>query len=219
MRTRLAVFDCDGTLVDSEGNICRAMEEAFVMGGLEPPTRVATRRIVGLSLVEAMRALLPEAEHSLHRRLAEDYKDAFQRMRRSGTLDAEPLFEGIAEVLATLRDRGWLLGVATGKSDRGLAHILAQHGIADMFVTLQTADRHPSKPDPSMMLAAMTEAGVAPEHAAMSGDTSFDMAMGKAAGVRTVGVAWGYHGVGELLDAGADLVADTVSALPRLLDA
>ena len=217
--TRLAVFDCDGTLVDSQANICRAMEEAFLMGGLEPPARAATRRIVGLSLVEAMRALLPEGDEARHRRLAEDYKDAFQRMRRSGSLDPEPLFEGIAEVIAGLSEAGWTLGVATGKSDRGLAYILDHHGLFDRFVTLQTADRHPSKPDPSMLLAAMAEAGAAPAETAMIGDTSFDMAMGKAAGVRAIGVAWGYHGVGELLDAGADLVADTVSALPRLLDA
>jgi phosphoglycolate phosphatase len=219
MATRLAVFDCDGTLVDSQANICRAMEEAFLIGGLEPPSRAATRRIVGLSLVEAMRVLLPEGDDTRHRRLADDYKDAFQRMRRSGSLDDEPLFDGIAEVLTGLIDAGWLLGVATGKSDRGLAHILAQHGIADRFVTLQTADRHPSKPDPSMLLAAMAETGAAPADTAMIGDTSFDMAMGRGARVRTVGVAWGYHGVGELLDAGADVVADTVAALPRLLQA
>jgi len=217
--TRLAVFDCDGTLVDSQANICRAMEEAFATGGLAPPTRAATRRIVGLSLVEAMRALLPQGDEALHRRLAEDYKDAFQRMRRSGSLDPEPLFEGIAEVLAALDDAGWLLGVATGKSDRGLAYILEHHGLAHRFVTLQTADRHPSKPDPSMLRTAMAETGAAPEGTAMIGDTSFDMAMGRAAGVRTVGVAWGYHAVGELLEAGADLVADTVAALPRLLAA
>lgn len=214
---RLAVFDCDGTLVDSQANICRAMEEAFLLAGLEPPERAATRRIVGLSLVEAMRALLPGGEDALHRRLAANYKDAFQRMRYSGELEEEPLFAGVADLLQALADDGWMLGVATGKSDRGLLHILEQHGIAGHFVTLQTADRHPSKPDPAMLLAAMAETGAGAANTAMIGDTSFDMAMGKAAGARAIGVAWGYHGVGELLDAGADLVADRVAALPGLL--
>lgn len=217
MPTRLAVFDCDGTLVDSQANICRAMDQAFLLAGLEPPAPAATRRIVGLSLVEAMRALLPEGDAALHRRLAGGYKEAFGRMRGNGTLDDEPLFEDIVEVLAVLADAGWLLGVATGKSDRGLAHVLARHGLADRFVTLQTADRHPSKPDPAMLLAAMAATGAAAGDTAMIGDTSFDMAMGRAARVRTIGVAWGYHGVGELLDAGADVVADTVAALPHLL--
>ncbi|HEU0043792.1 HAD-IA family hydrolase [Sphingomonas sp.] len=215
--SRLAIFDCDGTLVDSQANICRAMEEAFVTAELPPPSRVAIRRIVGLSLVEAMHALLPDAPDTQHRALASGYKDAYQRLRATASLDDEPLFEGIAEVLATLRAQGWRLGVATGKSDRGLAHVLARHGIADLFVTLQTADRHPSKPDPAMLHAALAEARVEPHMAAMIGDTSFDMAMARAGGVRAVGVAWGYHSVAELADAGADVIAQSAGDLPGLL--
>ena len=216
---RLAIFDCDGTLVDSQANICRAMEHAFRRHRLDPPPAQAIRRIVGLSLVEAVRALSPEADDAFHRRLAADYKQAFFTLRTEGGLDEEPLFEGVAETLDRLRDLGWRLGVATGKSDRGLAHILGVHGIADRFVTLQTADRHPSKPDPSMAIAAMVEAGAEPAHSAMIGDTSFDMAMGKAAGARAVGVAWGYHSVADLVDGGADVVATDARQLAHLLEA
>ncbi len=214
---KLAVFDCDGTLVDSQANICRAMEEAFAIADIPAPPRAAIRRIVGLSLVEAIRALLPHADDAQHRRMAADYKNAFFHLRTTGAMAEEPLFEGIADVLQTLADDGWLLGVATGKSDRGLAHILAHHGLTHHFVTLQTADRHPSKPDPAMLLAAIDEAGATPHTSAMIGDTSFDMAMGKAAGARAVGVAWGYHDIRDLADAGADVVADRVAALPGLL--
>lgn len=215
---RLAIFDCDGTLVDSQVNICRAMESTFAAAGLEPPPRAAIRRVIGLSLLEVVRALAPDADHPFHRRLVDDYKRTFQTMRADARLDEEPLFEGVAEVLDDLRDRGWTLGVATGKSDRGLTHVLDAHGIADRFATLQTADRHPSKPDPAMALAAMAEAGARPERSAMIGDTSFDMAMGRAAGARAVGVAWGYHGVGELIAAGADVVATAPRKLPNLLE-
>ena len=166
-----------------------------------------------MSLVEAMRALLPGRDDALHRQLAQAYKDAFFAMRSGGGLEDEPLFDGIAAVLATLVEAGWVLGVATGKSDRGLAHVLAQHRIADRFVTLQTADRHPSKPDPAMLVAAMAEAGAAPATTVMIGDTSFDMTMARAAGVRAIGVAWGYHSPAELRDAGADIVADRVADL------
>lgn len=216
---RLAIFDCDGTLVDSQANICRAMEHAFALHRREPPPRAAIRRIVGLSLVEAVRALSPHEEDAFHRALAADYKEAFFTLRTENRLDPEPLFDGVAEAIDRLLDGGWTLGVATGKSDRGLAHILAHHGLTDRFVTLQTADRHPSKPDPSMALAAMEEAGAEPHATAMIGDTSFDMAMGKAAGARAVGVAWGYHHPNELIDAGADVVATDARALPQLLEA
>src|SRR3546814_10574224 len=90
------------------------------------------------------------------------------------------------------------MGVATGKSDRGLGLCLAHHGIGSRFVTLQTADRHPSKPHPAMLNAAMAEAGATPQATLMIGDTSFDMAMGCAAGARSVGVTWGYHDAHEL---------------------
>lgn len=87
-----------------------------------------------------------------------------------------------------------------------------------MFVSLQTADRHPSKPHPAMLEAALFEAGAAPHQAVMIGDTSFDMLMARSAGVRGVGVAWGYHAPAELLASGALSVADTVAALSQALE-
>ncbi len=215
---RLALFDCDGTLVDSQANICLAMEEAFAGAALPAPSRPAIRRIVGLSLVEAIRALLPEADDMFHRQLAADYKAAFFRLRGSGAMADEPLFDGMVTALDALAEAGWLFGVATGKSDRGLAHILAHHNIADRFVTLQTADRHPSKPDPAMILAAVAEAGAAPETTVMIGDTSYDMLMARAAGARALGVAWGYHPVDELSAAGAHDIATQASDLPRHME-
>jgi phosphoglycolate phosphatase len=215
---RLAIFDCDGTLVDSQANICLAMEECFVRAGLEAPPREQTRRVVGLSLVEAMQAMLPKAKADLHRALAEDYKTAFQRLRGRGLVE-EPLYEGVAELLDALEEEGWLLAVATGKSDRGLSLCLDRHGLSHRFVSLQTADRHPSKPHPSMVELALAEAGAAPELSMMIGDTSYDMAMAKAAGVRAVGVAWGYHEEEELLAAGADYVARHPSDIAQLVKA
>jgi len=84
------------------------------------------------------------------------------------------------------------LGVATGKSQRGLDALIAAHDL-DCFVTRQVADHHPSKPHPSMVLTALAETGVDARHAVMIGDTSFDMDMGRAAGVTTIAVDWGYH--------------------------
>jgi phosphoglycolate phosphatase len=203
---RLAIFDCDGTLVDSQHNIVMAMTDAFERARLDPPERAATLNIVGLSLIEAMQVLLPEADRAFHATMAENYKQAFWRLRGNGLID-EPLYEGIADAIDDLEADGWLLGVATGKSDRGLAICLEQHGLTNRFVTLQTADRHPSKPHPSMVEAAMAEAGAAPETTIMIGDTSFDMLMARAADVRALGVAWGYHPPYELHAAGAHAVA------------
>jgi len=215
---RLAIFDCDGTLVDGQASVCLAMERCFEEAGLPKPSRERSRRIVGLSVVEAMQAMLPGAAREQHVALAEGYKRQFKQMRAEGRVD-EPLYEGMLELLDVLEEGEWLLGIATGKSDRGLALCLEHHGLTKRFLTLQTADRHPSKPHPSMIEQAMADAGAAPETTLMIGDTSYDMAMAKAAGVTAIGVAWGYHEAKELKAAGADYIASPPAEIAEFVKA
>lgn len=213
---KLAVFDCDGTLVDGQASICEAMEAAFAAAALPAPGRHTIRRIVGLSLPQALRMLAPDASDDQHAIALQAYKDAFYTSRIEGTLE-EPLFAGMGELLDRLRADGWLLAVATGKSDRGLASCLASHGLTDHFISLQTADRHPSKPNPAMLEAALVEAGVPPADAVMIGDTTYDITMARAARVRAIGVDWGYHTPAELLAEGAEAVATDCIHLRELL--
>jgi phosphoglycolate phosphatase len=203
---RLAIFDCDGTLVDSGATITAALKACFEQNGLVVPPPSVSRRVIGLSLTEAMAALLPDGDLDQHLKLVEDYKRAFMALRAAGQVD-EPLFDGVLGLLDALETDGWLLAVATGKSDRGLKHCLDQHGIHARFVSLQTADRHPSKPHPSMVEQAIADAGTSPATTIVVGDTSFDMAMALNAGATGIGAGWGYHEAGELLEAGAVAVA------------
>jgi phosphoglycolate phosphatase len=204
---RLAIFDCDGTLVDSGGSIYQALAETFADHGIALPPPRECHRVIGLSLVEAMAALVPDAAPDDHAHLAETYKVKFFEARAGGRVE-EPLFDGIAQLLDALEADGWLLAVATGKSDRGLGHCLACNGMAGRFVSLQTADRHPSKPHPSMALQAIAEAGAAPETTVVIGDTIYDMGMARAAGATGIGAGWGYHDAHELLAGGALAVAE-----------
>ncbi|MEL7319733.1 MAG: HAD hydrolase-like protein, partial [Pseudomonadota bacterium] len=158
---KLAVFDCDGTLVDGQADVCWAMRRAFERADLAPPEDNIVRRMVGLSLPIAIRELAPDLEENRQRAVVEFYKSSYRARREEGLLD-EPLYDGIAELLHSLRDDGWSLAVATGKSDRGLQSCLTSHGLIDLFVSLQTADRHPSKPHPAMLEAALFEATAQP---------------------------------------------------------
>ena len=212
----LAVFDCDGTLVDGQGAVVSAMESAFRQTGLAAPDPHQVRRMVGLSLPQAVTRLAGQASEEQVRDTVAAYKSAFRAAREAGTL-VEPLFPGIAGLLERLAAAGWAMAVATGKSDRGLAHCLAGHGITSHFTSLQTADRHPSKPHPAMLEAALLETDTAPEAAVMIGDTAYDMAMAATIGVRAVGVAWGYHDAAELIAAGAEYVARDVADLEEYL--
>jgi len=216
MPVRLAVFDCDGTLVDGQGAVVAAMAAAFARAGLADPDPHQVRRMVGLSLPQAVARLAPAADADQVRHAVAAYKDAFRAAREAGTL-AEPLFPGIADLLDSLVEAGWTLAVATGKSDRGLAHCLAGHGLTAHFTSLQTAERHPSKPDPAMLEAALDETLASPDDTVMIGDTAYDMQMAAEIGVRAIGVAWGYHEAAELIEAGAEFVAADAQQLREYL--
>jgi len=214
---RLAMFDVDGTLIDSQHTIVSAMTMAWGRMGLGIPQPDQVRRIIGLSLVEACAMLLPWATAATHRAVAEAYKSAFHTLRLMPEHD-DPLFPGALAALERLEAEGWLLGLATGKSRRGVEAMLETHGLRGRFVTIQTADENPSKPDPSMLLRAANECGLDPAAVAMIGDTSYDMAMANAARAVAIGVSWGYQSLEELHSAGARVVLDSFEQLSRTLD-
>lgn len=215
---RLAIFDVDGTLVDSQAMIAASLTAAFEAEGLAVPERGRMMSIVGLSLVDAMAALAPDQEATAHERLAAAYKEAFWQHRANGE-HTESLFPGAEDLLAKLRARGDVtLGIATGKSRRGVAHLIEKHGWDGWFATVQTSDDHPSKPHPSMVVTALAETGLAPAAAIMIGDTSFDIEMARAAGVGAAGVAWGNHKPAELTKAGAHTIANDFNELDRQLE-
>ena len=217
MSSTLVIFDVDGTLVDSQDIIVAAQRSAFAACGLEPPTRARSLSIVGLSLAEAFTALVgPKGPVPA---LVAAYKDAFATLRADPSVE-EPFFPGAAETIRRLARRPDVaLGIATGKSRRGVARILDREGWRDLFATIQTADDAPSKPDPGMIMRAMAETGCGPAASVMVGDTTFDMAMARAAGIGAIGVSWGYHPVAALREAGAGAIIDGFEELDPLLPA
>lgn len=220
---KLVIFDCDGTLVDSQHVIVAAMEMAFSGAGLARPARESVLSIVGLSLPQAIAQVkaaheIPHDEVLLDR-ILEGYKDAFNTLRRAPGHE-EPMFPGALDgVLQLAARKDVLLGIATGKSRRGVDRFLETRGLEGRFATIQTADDAPSKPHPAMIEQAMAEAGADARDTVMIGDTSFDMAMAVNAGVRALGVAWGYHPVDALAQAGAEAIAEDFASLLAMIDA
>jgi phosphoglycolate phosphatase len=217
---KLIIFDCDGTLVDSQRMICAAMQQAYAAQSLSMPPREQVLSIVGLSLPDAFRRLAELSgagePHPIDD-LVTCYKAAFADLRQS-VEHLEPLYPGAREALDALHARpDVVLGIATGKSQRGVRTVLGHHGLAERFATIQTSDDAPSKPHPGMVLAAMRETGIAPDDTVVIGDTVFDITMARAAGAGAIGVRWGYHPAQALADAGADaIVAEFAELGPAL---
>lgn len=216
---RLVVFDVDGTLVDSQADILASMASAFGEVDVTEPPNENVLGIVGLSLDVAMARLAPDQSRDVQYRLVDAYKRAYMHLRVSkGSVSSSPLYPGARGVLDQLKaDPNTVLGIATGKSRRGLDTLLEGHGLQRVFATEQVADFHPSKPHPSMLVAAMDETSIAPDRAVMVGDTSFDMEMARAAGMAAIGVSWGYH-PREALGL-AEVVIDGFAELPSALRA
>jgi phosphoglycolate phosphatase len=174
--------------------------------------------IVGLSLPEAFATLGRDHSHFPVATMVERYKAAFHVLR-AGEKHVEPLYPGAADAIVSLARRpDVLLGIATGKSQRGVRAVLGMHGLLDHFITIKTAEDAPSKPDPGMVLDAMRDAGAAPQDTVVVGDTVYDIAMARAAGTTAVGVSWGYHAASALQDAGAYAVIDRFEALGPTLE-
>jgi phosphoglycolate phosphatase len=218
---KLIIFDCDGTLVDSQRMICAAMQQAYEANGLSVPPREKLLAIVGLSLPEAFRRLAAGGKGGEHHpvdSLVTCYKTAFAALRQSGE-HLEPLYPGARAALDALAGRpATLLGIATGKSQRGVRAVLGHHGLGERFTTIHTADDAPSKPHPGMVLAAMRQTGVPPHDTVVVGDTVFDVEMAHAAGAQAIGVGWGYHPAEALVEAGVDAMISDFSELGGVLD-
>ena len=212
---KLVIFDVDGTLVDSQALILGAMAHGFAKAGLPPLSREKVLSIVGLSLPVAVAELVPDAPQDAQNAVVSGYREAFGQARLQ---EAAPLYPGAEDCLRRLGERDdLLLAIATGKSRRGLHAMIESHGWDKLFVSLQTADDHPSKPHPAMIEAALSECGISADRAVMVGDTSFDMEMARSAGVVGFGVSWGYHPPAALHQAGARLVAPDYAALTQSL--
>ncbi len=209
---RLAVFDMDGTLVDSQHMITAAMAQAFAAEGLPPPPVAVVRRLLGLSLGTVISGLAPDVDGATLAALERRYREAFLALREAGGQE-ESAFDGVDAALDAFQEAGWVLGIATGKSSRGLHATLERFGLAGRFVTLQTADLAPGKPAPDMLHRAMKAAGAHAGATVMIGDTSFDMEMAVNAKVAAIGVGWGYHEEAELLAAGAHRVIGEIGEL------
>jgi phosphoglycolate phosphatase len=215
---KLAVWDVDGTLVDSRSSIHRAAVVAANAIGIEPPTYEQVRQIVGVSLFEALQMMRPDLDPETIAAYTREFQNAFLAFHADPDF-RESLYEGAHDALLRLKADGWFLGMATGNSRRGVNRLTEKYGWTELFDASFCADDGPSKPHPHMLQCNLNHLGLGSHQAVMIGDTSHDIRMAREAGVHAIGVSWGFHTVEELELAGAHVIVHSFEELSAVLDA
>jgi phosphoglycolate phosphatase len=201
----MIVFDCDGTIVDSQRAIVDIMQQTFALHNLKLPKHEEVLFGIGLELNVGIERLLPERHGLDIKKLCKTYRNLAAKKRENRKF-GDPLYPDAENVIRSLHADGWLLGIATGKSRVGLDYVLNSYKLSQLFVTKQTSDTAAGKPNPEMLENAMRDAGVNSGNVFMVGDTTYDICMAVNAGTHAIGVSWGYHRTEELIDAGAEIV-------------
>jgi len=206
----LILFDCDGTLTDSNALIVQAIQRAFAQLGLAPPTALAVLEALGMSLHGVLDGLLQRQN------MADVDVEALAQAYREHYWAGESeiiLYPKVLETLDILKQRGYWMAIVTGKSKAGLLRVFERFALQDYIMAWRTADCCPSKPHPAMAEECMQELGVDAAHTSLVGDAHFDIRMAQAAGIRSVGVAFGMENGLNLLDEGAQAVVHKFDAL------
>ncbi len=209
---KIIIFDWDGTLMDSEAAIIAAMSQAYCDEHVPAPSYSAIRAIIGLGLIEAITLLTPELSSEAVARVEKNYRRHYTAQR---TVPA--LFPGVRETLIQLRQSGYLLAVATGKSAGGLQRAIDETDLDDLFAATRTADLTEPKPSPTMLYEIMWELDAEPQETLMIGDTEYDLAMAQSAATHRAGVSYGTHPVSRLLPYDPAFVLDDFGDLPGKL--
>ncbi len=214
---RLLVFDCDGTLVDSQQAIITATETALSAFKMPLPERKQILRAVGLPADVAMRRHATGVDDTLLAEMADVFRETYHHLSQQND-KGQVMFDGMYDLICALAgEEDTLLGIVTMKSRRGLNRVVEAYDIRRHFQTLKSAEDGPGKPAPDLLLEAMAECDMNAASTMMIGDTSFDMMMAKGANVYAIGVAWGYQDVDELEAGGADIIAHTPEELAEIL--
>ena len=212
----MIVFDCDGTIVDSQAAIVEIMGSTFESYNLKRPERKDILLGVGLELGAGIQRLLPEENNFDIDEMCIVYKQFSSNYRKNNNI-GDPLYPDAEQTIRKLHSEKWLLGIATGKSRVGLDYVLDLYGLNELFVTKQTSDSAAGKPNPEMLQNAMRDTALGPDSVFMVGDTTYDICMAQNAGTHSIGVSWGYHEAEELLEAGAEVVVHSFEELSQFL--
>ncbi|MBI5142243.1 MAG: HAD-IA family hydrolase [Nitrospirae bacterium] len=212
MGISLIIFDLDGTLVDSSGDLTAALNHAAAPLGHAPLTSEQVKRLVGEGVSRLVEKILPDSERGFNAETLERFRAHYQ----SHLTDQTRPYSGVVDTLPLLA--GYKKALVSNKEETLSRNVLAEFGLLDHFDIVMGSDSAPEKkPSPVPLLLAAERLGIKPCDSVIVGDSEFDIMAGHAAGILTIGAAWGFRTSDELLAAGADYIARSFHDLPRII--
>ena len=217
MKYDIVIFDLDGTLLNTIGDLAASVDYVMRSRNLPEHTDAEYRQMVGGGIKRLVERALPEALAA-----NEEYVDeCVAQFRRYyvDNIDRHTVpYEGMCELLADLERSGVKLAVASNKFQHGTDRLVSKFFSDIDFVAVEgNREGAPLKPDPQIVTGILSRAGIAPERAVMIGDSGIDIRTAQAAGIDSIGVAWGFRFAEELYEAGAERVVSTVDELRAYL--
>lgn len=214
---KLVIFDLDGTLLNTIGDLADAVDYVMRSRNLPEHTNAEYRQMVGGGIKRLVERALP-AELAANEAYVEECVTQFRRYYVDN-IDRHTIpYEGMPELLRKLQSMGIKLAVASNKFQHGTDRLVAKFfGDIDFVAVEGNREGAPLKPDPEIVNNILRIAGINREECVMVGDSGIDIRTAKAANIDSIGVSWGFRFAEELYDAGATIVATTMEELERTL--
>lgn len=214
---KLAIFDLDGTLLNTIGDLADAVDYVMRSRNLPEHTNAEYRQMVGGGIKRLVERALPE-ELSTNEQYVEECVTQFRRYYVDNIDRHTVPYEGMPELLRKLQSMGVKLAVASNKFQHGTDRLVAKFFGDIEFVAVEgNREGAPLKPDPAIIHNILRKAGIEGNDAVMIGDSGIDIRTAAAAGIDSIGVSWGFRFAEELYEAGATNVATTMEELEREL--
>ena len=217
MKYDIVIFDLDGTLLNTIGDLAASVDYVMRSRNLPEHTDAEYRQMVGGGIKRLVERALP-AQLAADEAYVEECVAQFRRYYVDNIDRYTVPYEGMYDLLHCLRREGVQVAVASNKFQHGTDRLVAKFfGDVDFVAVEGNREGAPLKPDPQIVINILQKAGVEHGKAVMIGDSGIDIRTAAAAGIDAIGVAWGFRFAEELYEAGAERVVTTVAELEREL--
>ena len=213
---KAVIFDLDGTLLDTLEDLANASNFALKSSGFETHDIKDYTRFVGNGRYKLIERIVPD-KYKQDKEIINNVLRLFDTYYGEHMVDMTKPYDGIIEMIEELKERNMKIAVVSNKPHEFAEDVVRRYFGDSFEITYGQRPNHPTKPDPKTVYEVMESLNIKEDECIYVGDSDVDVNTAKNAGVKSVGVAWGFRGEGELREAGADFIIKTPIELLKIV--